>query len=346
MTVTDFLGTTESCEKESTVATAKDVALRAGTSTAVVSYVFNNGPRNVSEPTRQRVLRAAEALNYQPNALARALSAGKTSSIGLIVPNICNPWFAELARAIEEVATLRGHLLLIGDSAMMQSQERGHVRSFIERKVDSVILVSLLDDPELYALEQAGIPVVVLHPIPDKDLASTLTIDFVEAARTATEHLIEHGYESIGLLNGPSDSAGSRQHREGFKRAIAGAGLRSSERSSAISRGAAAELTRDWLLGPDRPRAIYATTDEQAFGVLFAAFRLGLNVPADLAVVGFDGTDNCQFSIPPLTTVQQPTARIAARAVELLIGRHQDDVPVHESLPYAFVARGSCGCAD
>lgn len=327
------------------MATAKDVALRAGTSTAVVSYVFNNGPRNVSEPTKQRVLRAAEDLNYKPNALARALSAGKTSSIGLIVPNICNPWFAELARAIEEVATLRGHLLLIGDSAMLQAQERGHVRSFIERQVDSVIMVSLLDEPELDALEQAGIPVVVLHPIPDEDLASTLTIDFVDAARTATAHLIGHGYESIGLLNGPSDSAGSRQHREGFTRALAGTGIRIDERSSEISRGNAAELARDWLRGDERPRAIYAATDEQAFGVLFAAYSLGLTVPDDLAVVGFDGTANCEFSIPPLTSVQQPTARIAARAVELLIGRHPDDVPVHESLPYSFVTRGSCGCA-
>src|SRR5687767_148436 len=102
--------------------TARDVAKLAGTSNAVVSYVFNDGPRTVSPGTRERVLRAAKELDYKPNALARALSAGKTRSIGLIVPDIANPFFAELARAVEEAAAERGHLLLIGDSAAVEAQ--------------------------------------------------------------------------------------------------------------------------------------------------------------------------------------------------------------------------------
>lgn len=331
--------------------TAKDVARVAETSTAVVSYVFNNGPRNVSVATRERVLAAAAELGYQPNALARALSAGKTKSIGLIVPNICNAFFAESARAIEDAAAERDHVLLIGDSAMNQEHELRHVSSFIERKVDSVILVSLLSEPDLEAFHRAGIPVVVLHPIADETQASTLSIDFELAAQMATTHLVDHGYETIGLLNGPVDSAGSRQHRAGFDRAIlaatqAGRTLPVSHRHCEISRAEAAEVMAGWLASDDRPRAVYVSTDEQAFGVLYAAHRAGLSVPEDLAVIGFDGTANSAYSVPALSTVKHPTEERARRAVEILVDRDPEAPPVHELLDFTFIARRSCGCED
>lgn len=328
------------------MATARDVARRAGTSTAVVSYVFNNGPRGVAPATRQRVLDAAAELGYRPNALARSLSRGRTHSIGLIVPDICNPYFAELARAIEDAAGTTGNLLLIADSALSAAQERRHALSLIERQVDSVVLVSVSEEPDLGAFFEAGIPVVALHPLSERDRrhASSLTIDYEAAAQRATEHLLAHGYGSVVLLNGPGDSTGARQHRAGFDRAVAGAkGVRASAVRSEISRHHAAEVAEGLLSGPVRPRAVYCTTDEQAFGVLYAAHRVGLTVPDDLAVVGFDGTRNCLVSIPALTTVQQPTEAMARRVVEILAGRTVEDEPVHEILGFEFVARESSG---
>jgi LacI family transcriptional regulator len=326
------------------MATARDVARRAGTSTAVVSYVFNNGPRGVAPATRQKVLDAAASLGYRPNALARSLSKGRTHSIGLIVPDICNPYFAELARAIEDAAGTTGNLLLIADSALSVDQERRHTHSLIERQVDSVVLISVSEAPDLGEFFEAGIPVVALHPISDRRHASSLTIDYEAAAQRATEHLLAHGYESVTLLNGPGDSTGARQHRAGFDRAIGGAqGVRAGTARSEISRHHAAEVARELLSGPERPRAVYCTTDEQAFGVLYAAHRAGLDVPADLAVVGFDGTRNCLVSIPALTTVQQPTEAMARRVVEILAGRTVEDEPVHEVLGFEFVARESSG---
>ncbi len=347
------------------MATARDVAQRAGTSTAVVSYVFNDGPRGVAPATRQRVLNAAAELGYRPNALARSLSKGRTHSIGLIVPDICNPYFAELARAIEEAAGTSGNLLLIADSALSEEQEHRHARSLIERQVDSVVLVSVSDEPDLGQFFEAGIPVVTLHPISDRRHASSLTIDYEAAAQQATEHLLSHGYESVMLLNGPGESAGARQHHSGFERAVEGANrgtdggavrgtaegsksvraerVRARTARSEISRHHAAEVARELLSRPDRPRAIYCTTDEQAFGVLYAAHRVGLSVPDDLAVVGFDGTRNCLVSIPALTTVQQPTEAMARRVVEILDGRTVEDEPVHEILGFEFVARESSG---
>ncbi|MFN8081677.1 MAG: LacI family DNA-binding transcriptional regulator [Kineosporiaceae bacterium] len=327
------------------MATARDVARLAGTSTAVVSYVFNDGPRPVAAATRERVLAAAAELGYLPNALARSLSAGRTHSLGLIVPDICNPYFAELARAIEDVAAASGNLLLIADSALSPEQEARHRRSLIERQVDGAVVISVSDTPDFAEFVAASTPVVVLHPIAARQAASSLTIDFVRAAEYATRHLLEHGYDSLALLIGPTDSVGAGEHRVGFRRALgAHPQVSAAEWRSPISRFAAAQEAQRQLSAATRPRAIYCSTDEQAFGVLFAAHCLGLRVPEDLAVVGFDGTENCQVSIPALTTVHQPRRAYAERAVQLLVEHQPGDDPVHEMLEWEFVIRHSCGC--
>lgn len=321
--------------------TARDVAKLAGTSNAVVSYVFNNGPRAVSADARERVLRAAKELDYKPNALARALSAGKTRSIGLIVPDIANPFFAELARAVEVAAADRDHLLLIGDSATLEDQEHRLIETFIERQVDSLILISLLDEPNLKPANMANLPVVALHPLSAGQLASSLTIDYEQAAYVATRHLVDEGYGSIGLLNGPVDSVGTRQHSSGFARAVAGTSVAVSRRASPISRAGAADVAMEWLRAKDAPRAIYATTDEQAHGVLFAAYSLGLHVPQQLAVIGVDGTEASAYSVPPLSSIRQPTQSIAQRAVELLVDQGRDKPIVNEIFDFELIVRKS-----
>ncbi len=326
--------------------TAKDVAERAGTSTAVVSYVFNDGPRNVAPATRERVLAAAAELNYRPNALARALSFGRTLSIGLIVPDIANRFFGELARALEEAAATRGNLLLIGDSGLDAGRERSHVAAFVERRVDSVVMVSLTDDPDLHAFIEAGIPIAVLHPLAVGLQASSISIDYRAAAREAAAHLVGHGYASIALFNGPTDSAGSRQHRDGFFQAIEehGGRIETTELHSEISRAHAAGIALDVLARPGRPRAFYCSTDEQAHGVMFACHRLGLRIPDDVAVTGFDGTEHSAYTYPPLTTVRQPVAEMAERVIELLTSG--PTLPVHEIAPFELVVRESCGVHD
>ena len=322
--------------------TARDVARRAGTSTAVVSYVVNNGPRNVLPATRERVLQAARELDYRPNALARALSHGRTSSVGLVVPDIANRFFGELARALEEAAAAHGDLLLIGDSGLDPERERSNIMAFVDRRVDAVVLVSVHDAPDLELLQQAGIPVVLLHPVPDSGQASTISIDYEEAAFAAATHLVEHGYETIALLNGPADAAGSRQHRAGVHRATDAAGVAVTEVSSGVSRAHAAQVMLDLLARPDHPRAVYCSTDEQAYGVLFACHRLGLSVPEQVAVTGFDGTEHSAYSLPPLTTVRQPIHDIASRALDMVRGEDPTGSR-HETVGFELVVRESCG---
>ena len=327
------------------MATARDVAKLAGTSTAVVSYVFNNGPRGVAPATKERVLAAAEQLDYRPNMLARSLRAKKSHSIGLIVPDIVNPFFAEVARAIEQAAGALGSIVLIADTAGSIDQEIRHVRSFVERKVDGIVIVSVGGAMDLSETTRAGIRVVALHPVDQESGASSLTIDYSLAAQMATTHLLDHGYSDIALLNGPDPTGGSADHLRGFTAAITTAQMPVKTRvwSLSVSRHAASMFVQEALSIPNPPRAVYCATDEQAFGVLHAAYTLGLNVPGDLAVIGVDGTANTAVSIPPLTTIQQPTSVIAARAADLLIRSEETYGPVHETFGFDFVIRSSCG---
>lgn len=324
--------------------TMKDVAERAGTSTAVVSYVLNDGPRGVAPATRERVLRAAAELGYQPNIVAQALRKGSTRSIGLVVPDICNPYFAELARAIETCVAATGSILLIADAGLSARAEERHLRVLVERQVDSVILISTAQKPRLDLLATASIPTVALHPLADNSFASSLTIDYRAASAVATRHLLEHGYDDLRLLIGPA-GPGPEQHKAGFEAALTEAqGSSSAVWRSPISRHDAARLVAERLDAGDRPRAIYCSTDEQAFGVLFAVYQAGLRVPEDIAVVGFDGTANTEVCIPPLTTVQQPRDEFARRAVELVSEPLAGTSPRVEILDFTFIRRRSCGC--
>ncbi|MBP6995559.1 MAG: LacI family DNA-binding transcriptional regulator [Phycicoccus sp.] len=324
----------------------RDVAERAGTSTAVVSYVLNNGPRPVAAATRERVLQAAAEVGYKLNLTARALRVGTTRTTGLVVPDITNPYFAELARALEDEVAQLGNLLVIGDSALSHEQEERHCRVFIERQVGGIVLLSLADTAPIVELAEAGIPIVVLHPVPDPELASTLTIDYDAAAAVATRHLLDHGYTDLRLLTA-EPALGPMLHERGFRRAV-GAHPDPVDHDvwrTPISRFAVVEALRGRFRSGDVPRAIYATTDEQAFGVLIAAYEAGLRVPQDVAVVGCDGTANSAVSIPPLTTIAQPRGDFARLAVEIL-GRPTGTDPVHDVLDFDFITRRSCGCSQ
>ncbi|AWS46124.1 LacI family DNA-binding transcriptional regulator [Streptosporangium sp. 'caverna'] len=326
---------------EETMATASDVARLAGTSTAVVSYVFNDGPRRVAPETKERVLKAAEMLQYKPNALARALSAGRSQSIGLVVPDITNPYFAEFARAIEEEAIAKDHLLLIGDSAMTVEREIRLIDTFVDRRVDSLVLASLRQPLDLSHLRRARIPVVTLHRVRDGEHASSLVIDYEEAAYVATKHLAEQGYRSIGILNGPEGSVQGNDRLLGFTRAVREFDIEASERKSPLTRAAAHDVSLEWLEADDRPRALFVTCDEQAFGVLSAAHSLGLGVPHDLAVIGVDGTESGKFTVPPLSSIRQPVRAMARKAVEILVGRTVDDPVAHEVFDFELKVRES-----
>lgn len=337
------------------VVTRDDVASRAGTSSAVVSYVVNGGPRSVSPATRARVLKAINELGYRPNGLARALRTQKTFTIGLIVPDNTNPFFAQLARAVEEAAFERGYVLLLGNSAQDNQRQAQYVRTFLERQVDGLVLIADFDARPFslraetaQALRQAGTPFVLLDRHPDDLWAPSVTVDNEGGGYLATRHLLEHGHKAIACLAGPSEVRTANQRAEGWARALDEAGVARRREWVVRSRFRRRDgylAARALFSQRTRPRALFAHSDEQAIGALHAAHEAGIQVPDDVAIVSFDGTDEAAYTIPPLSTVAQPVEELGRCTVDMLIsGEANRRKP--RCLPVHLVARRSCGCCS
>lgn len=330
--------------------TRDDVARLAGTSTAVVSYVVNGGPRPVSAATRDRVLRAIETLDYRPNALARSLRARRTRALGLIVPDLANPFFGELARAVEEQGFADGNALLVGNSMGNEEQERSYVELFLEYRVGGLIIVPVgAAQPSTARLRQSSVPVVVLDRFVSGLNAPTVLPDNIGGAAAATTHLLEHGFEDVACMAGPGGLVSSEERVQGWARAMDAAAPGVPRRAvvrTSFGRAAGYLAALDLLRQPAPPRALFVASDEQAFGVLRAAADVGVRVPQDLAVVGFDGLEEAAFTVPGLTTVRQDVTAAGRLAVRILGDRecHHADGPVR--LPVQLCVRGSCGCED
>jgi len=307
------------------VVTRDDVARRAGTSAAVVSYVLNDGPRPVSSATRQRVLDAVEELGYRPNAIARALSERRTRALGLVVSDISNPLIGELAAAINRAAFERGYTVLLGNTMIDEERERRYLRHFIDRQADGLLIVPVgMDQAMIEELNTGKIPVVVLdRPVPAL-MATTLLADNAAGAALATTHLLEHGHRSIACLGGPKPLPPTTARIAGWTRVIREAGLSGEAcplARGSVSRRAGYEVAVELLTRRRRPTALFATTDEQGIGVLRAAADLGLRIPDDLAVVSFDGIAQGAFCVPGLTTMRQPIEAMGRAAVDALLAQ-------------------------
>lgn len=332
-----------------------DVARLAGTSPSVVSYVLNGGPRKVAEATRQRVLAAIDELGYRPNGIARSLRMARTMTLGLVVPDNANPYFAELARAIEEESFGEGYTLLIGNSSEDDDRQTTYVQTFLARQVDGLFLVpahgplGCLPD-----LQRARIPWVTLdREVPG--IAPAVLVDNRGGAYAATRHLLEHGRRRIACLAGPSDVMPATDRVAGWRAALAEAGAPADELwHSPFGRRAGYQAAREMLADGNHPEAIFVASDEQAMGVLRAMSELGISCPAEIAITSFDGVAAAMYSTPGLTTVQQPFRRLAQAAVKRLMDELGADEPsaieerrtTTEVLPAELVLRGSCGCAD
>lgn len=325
-------------------ATRKDVAARAGVSTAVVSYVVNSGPRPVAPATRQRVLDAIQVLDYRPNAAARALKLQSTETIGLVTPDNSNPLFAELSRAIEEAADERGYALLLTNSAGLPALERKHLRNLASRQVDGILLVSETPSPDLAGPIDAGLPVILMNRAEGLTGVVSIGVDFRHAARVGVEHLIAHGHRSIGLVVGLDGIGSSRERESGWRDALTGAGLPEGPIArTEYTREGGYDAARRLLASANAPTAIFASSDMQAAGLLKAMHEAGIAVPDDVAVVSFDGSPESEFTWPPLTVVKQPVTRMARDAVAALLQAPAVS-PGHVTYLSELVIRRSCGC--
>lgn len=312
---------------QQTMATMKDVAEKAGVSVTTVSHVINE-TRFVSPQLADRVWKAVESLNYQPNALARSLRRKQTHTIGMIVPDNSNPFFAEVARVIEDLFFDQGYSVILCNSDQSPAKERTYIDLLTEKQVDGIVFVAAGAMTEhLQTLLERDVPLVVI----DRELQSvacdSVLADNRSGGRQATQHLIERGHTRIGCITGPSDVTPSWERFEGYQDARRAAGLPLD--GSLVRRGdfrapSGYARMQELLALPRPPTAAFICNDLMAIGAMRAIGERGLKIPSDMAVVGFDDIALASYTHPPLTTIAQPRHRMGELAAELLIKRIGD----------------------
>jgi LacI family transcriptional regulator len=303
--------------------TIKDVAAVAGVSFTTVSHVVNNS-RPVSADVRAKVEHAIRQLHYVPSAVARSLKARATATIGLVVPNSTNPYFAELARGIEDGCSRNGYCVFFCNSDDDPAKQRNYLRVLQEKRIDGLIVASAGDDAVLaQTLADAHEPLVIVDRNIEGLNADLVQIDHEKGAYLATRHLLELGHVRIGCITGPVETAVSAMRVHGFIRAMAERGieiLRDAIVESDFS-GMGGYRAAAQLFDTVRPSAIFAGNDMMGIGALRAAAERKISVPRDCSIIGFDDIELGRFTYPSLTTVGQSVRALGDMAAQTLIER-------------------------
>ncbi len=329
--------------------TQTDVARLAGVSRATVSYVLNDrtdGRIPITEQTRQKVLTAAEALGYEPSALARSLRSGESRMIGLLMPAVHNPYYWDILAGAEEEITEQGYHLVLVTSNLDPMRERRCLQSLFQQRLDGVILMPTFLDrfvDEMEALSERNSPVVVIGSSASAD---SVNPDIEGGATAMMEHLLGLGHERIAFINGVARRLLSQAREDVYLKKLAEAGL---PRDAGLLRRCGhlvkdAYVEAQTLLNlPTPPTAIWTVNDLLAVGALRAIHERGLRVPDDVALAGFDDIDLAQQLFPPLTTVHMPAMEMGRRAAEFLFERMEspDLDPMQELMPMHLVVRDS-----
>lgn len=336
----------------------KDVAAHAGVSVATVSRVLN-GHSGVRADTRSRVLATVAELRYRPNTLARSLRTDQTRTLGLVISDVMNPFFTELARAVEDAARSRGYSVIIGNADEQLTLQDHHVRTLLDRRIDG-LLVSPADGDSQALREAAvsGIPMVFV----DRWIESLtgLGIPVVRAdGRAAVRDLVAHlyglGMRRLAIITGPVASTTSNERVHAFRSALREHGLPLP--ASYIGQGdfqteSGRRVANDFFSLPEPPEAVFATDNLMALGVMEQLRVMGLRVPADVALAAFDDIPWFLHTDPPITAIAQPTQELGHRAVAALTDLVEGKSPRTHSgggsagsvtLSAHLIARRSCG---
>lgn len=317
--------------------TVKDVAEKSGVSVSTVSHVIN-GTRFVSEDLKTKVRKAMDDLEYKPNLIARSLRTKRSNVLGLIIADITNPYYSEIARNIEYLGHQKGYTVMLCNSEGDPIKEEFYIRRLTEARADGIIIVSSKIQPELLT-EMTGekLPVILIDKHGSGIHQDLIAIDEFEGGRLATEHLIQLGHCRIACVNGVSVNYLNLDRLNGYRMAMKAAGLEVDPRleiSSGFDVDDGFRHGQILLAMENRPTAIFATGDLIAYGVIQAAHQMGIHIPNDLSVVGFDDIYLSKFFIPPLTTISQPIYEISESAVNCFFERMENTQKTGRTIHY------------
>jgi len=307
------------------MATLEDVARQAGVSVSTVSRTINR-PDMVNANTRTRVKAAIDDLEYRPNRVARRLRRldGRAHMLGLLIPDIQNPFYSDIVRGVEDVAYARDAAVILCNTDETSDREQFYVDVLKAESADGVILPPIARSDDSFDVDSIGMPLVFFDRRISDGSVDTVVVDNERGARDAVDHLIGLGHRRIGFINGPATIATSAERLAGYRRALKKHGIDADPdliRRGRPTRDAGKTLT-DELLRLDRPpSALFAANNQLALGVMESIHMHKLHVPDDVAVATFDDAPWAKLLDPPLTAVRQPSYEMGRRAAELLFDR-------------------------
>lgn len=315
--------------------TMRQIAARARVSVGTVSHVINNSA-GVREGVRKRVLDAIERLGYQPSLLARGLRRNQTTILGVIIPDISNPFFPLVVRGVEDIAYQNSYRLMLCNTDNDANKEQVYFDELRAYRMAGLIVIPSADSRLVSLATASGgePPVICLDRCPEGWKGDTVTVDNEEGAYQAARYLLELGHRRIATITGQLHVTSGIERLKGFKRALREAGVSIAPeyvQEGRFDRLSGYEKGRMLLQFSPRPTAIFAANDLVALGVLAALRELGLRCPEDVSLVGFDDQELASFTNPALTTVAQPAYQMGARAAGLLFERLRgENVPTQQ----------------
>ncbi|HEY1985188.1 MAG TPA: LacI family DNA-binding transcriptional regulator [Terracidiphilus sp.] len=341
--------------KKSTVPTLSEVARQAGVGNTTVSRVINGGDR-VSPKTLARVRRVIEALGYRPNQAARVLKGDRTRTIGLVIPSLADPFFSSCAEAVQAVARANDSLLIVTATQNDPHTEVENVNILIGHRVDGLLIAPANSRSQALCdlVNRLTIPVVSIdRPIFNSNVSSVVTDNF-KGARTATQHLIEHGYEHIVCMTGESTLFTIQERIRGYRAAVNSAGLTCLINTSIKDYRSAEYAIESLLAGPSRPHALFTLKNSTTIYAFEVLQKLNVSMPKPIALLGFDDFELATTLRPSVSVVQQPVEDIGRAAAELLFEKFAGSAgaganarahrPRRVLLETQLIRRSSCGC--
>jgi LacI family transcriptional regulator len=302
--------------------TIYDVAREASVSMATVSRVVNNNP-NVKPQTRKKVFEAIERLGYRPNAVARGLASKKTTTVGVVIPDISNAIFAEVARGIEDIANMYHYNIILCNADKKKDKEIRVINTLLEKQVDGLLFMGgAVTEDHIQAFRTSSVPIVLCATTDEGDNYPSVDIDHTSAAEDAVNTLIKNGHRRIAMISGTlQDPSNGYARYQGYKIALDKAGIPINDDLVRIGNyryEAGLEVAQYFLELQDKPTAIFAANDEMAIGAIHAIQDKGLRVPEDVSVISVDNVRMASMVRPLLSTVAQPMYDIGAVSMRLL----------------------------